>query len=98
LENISPTPRRRSNTCSWSRPWAGDSSIEANRLSVAALGRLETITTAEVDGVTPDDQIDLAYDAADNLIAAADNDSELAFTYDGLNRPPTLWSGSRRWP
>jgi len=51
-----------------------------------------------VDGVTPDDQIDLAYDAADNLIAAADNDSELAFTYDGLNRPPTLWSGSRRWP
>lgn len=35
---------------------------------------------------TPDDVVDLSYDAAGNVLTLSDNDSSIVFTYDGLNR------------
>ena len=39
--------------------------------------------------VTPDNTYTLTYDAAGNRLSASNNDSSLAFTYDGLNRVVT---------
>ena len=44
-----------------------------------ALSRLKGITT-------PDNNINFDYDPAGNIVAASDNDTALAFTYDGQNR------------
>ncbi len=42
---------------------------------------------------TPDNLIALGYDAAGNALTVADDDSDLAFTYDGLNRVLTASTG-----
>jgi len=42
---------------------------------------------------TPDNLISITYDAASNVLGVLDNDTDLSFTYDGLNRIATSSTG-----
>ena len=70
-----------------------------DNLKTTTDAKLQTITNHYDDlnrliqVVTPDNTIDLDYDPAGNLIAANDDDSELSFTHDNLNRLETASTG-----